>query len=156
MKAYVVSVCGGFLAVTALLLLPGCSYDGRPSLIPNADPTLRKSSTEFAADAAKRSYPMDAPRGSDVIARAQYNLMEKQFEVANLSGSDWQNTEFWINQKYVVNVPQFNHNSGKTLDFGLFYDAEGHHFDTDFGSNPVRTLQIYQGGKMYDVVATLQ
>ena len=156
MKAYCVSICGGFLAVTALLLLPGCMSDGRPTIIPNADPALRKTSAEFAADAAKRAYPMDAPHASDVVARAQYNLMEKQFEVANLSHSDWQNVEVWLNQKYVVEVPQFNHNSGKTLDFGLFYDSDGHHFDTDFGNNPVRSLQIYQGGKIYDVVSVLQ
>src|SRR5580700_7347167 len=98
MKAYVVSICGGFLAIAGLLLLPGCMYDGRPTLIPNADPALRKTSAELAADAAKRAYPMDAPRASDVIARAQYNLMEKQFEVANLSNADLQNAEFWVNQ----------------------------------------------------------
>jgi hypothetical protein len=157
MKAYTVSICGGFLALAVLLPLTGCAVeDGRPSLLPNADPLLRKTSTELAADAAKRSYPIDAPRGSDTIARAQYNLMEKQFEVANLSGSDMQNVEVWLNQKYVVSVPDFDHNKGKTLDFGLFYDSEGHHFDTDFGGNPVKSLQIYQGGKLYDVVAVLE
>ena len=156
MKAYMASVCGGFVALTALLALNGCMSDGRPTLIPNADPALRKTSAEFAADAAKRAYPMDAPHASDTIARAQYNVMEKQFEVANLTNTDWQNVEVWLNQKYVVNVPQFDHNTGKTLDFGLFYDSDGHHFDTNFGNNPVRSLQIYQNGKMYDVVAVLQ
>jgi hypothetical protein len=156
MKAYFASIVGGFVAVAALLLLTGCMSDGRPTIIPNADPALRKTSTEFAADAAKRSYPLDAPRASGTIARAQYNVMEKQFEVANLTNSDWQNIEVWLNQKYVVTIPQFDRNTGKSLDFGLFYDNNGHHFDTDFGNNPVRSLEIYQNGRMYDVVATLQ
>jgi hypothetical protein len=149
-------ICGGFVSVTALLAISGCTSDGRPTIIPNRDPALRKSSTEFAADAARRSYEFNAPKGQDAIARAQYNLMERQFEVANLSNSDWQNVEFWVNQKYVVTVPQFDRNTGKTLNFELFYDSDGHHFETDHGGNPVRSLQIYQDGKMYDVVATLE
>jgi hypothetical protein len=156
MKAYMASVCGGLLTVTGILATSGCTGDGRPTIIPNSDSSLRKSSTEFAADAARRSYEFNAPRSHDAIARAQYNVMERQFELANLSNSDWQNIEVWVNQKYVVNVPQFDRNTGKTLSFELFYDADGHHFETDHGSNPVKSLQIYQGGKMYDVVATLE
>jgi len=156
MKAYIASICGGFVTVTAILAMSGCTGDGRPTIIPNSDSTLRKSSTEFAADAAKRSYEVTAPKSHDAIARAQYNVMERQFELANLSNSDWQNIEIWVNQKYVVCVPQFDRNTGKTLNFELFYDADGHHFETDHGGNPVRSLQIYQGGKMYDVVATLE
>ena len=156
MKAYMATICGGFVTVSAILATSGCTGDGRPTIIPNSDSTLRKSSTEFAADAAKRSYEVTAPKSHDAIARAQYNVMERQFELANLSNSDWQNIEIWVNQKYVVCVPQFDRNTGKTLNFELFYDSGGHHFETDHGNNPVRSLQIYQGGKMYDVVATLE
>jgi len=42
------------------------------------------------------------------------------------------------------------------LNFELFYDADGHHFATNHGNNPIRSLQMYCDGKMYDVVATLQ
>jgi major membrane immunogen (membrane-anchored lipoprotein) len=155
MKAYFATVCGGFIIVAALALT-GCSSDGRPTLLPNADANLRKSSTEFAADAAKRSYETDAPKSNLTIARAQYNLMERQFDMANLTNWDWQNIEVWVNQKYVVSVPQFSKNSGKALNFELFYDNTGHHFETNHGGNPVKSLQIYADGKMYDVVATLQ
>jgi hypothetical protein len=156
MKAYMATICGGFLTMTAILAIPGCTGDGWPTIIPNSDSSLRKTSTQFAADAAKRSYEVNAPRSHDAIARAQYNVMERQFELANLSNSDWQNIEVWVNQKYVVSVPQFDRNTGKTLNFALFYDSDGHHFETNHGNNPVRSLQIYQGGKMYDVVATLE
>jgi hypothetical protein len=156
MKAYMATVCGGFVIVALILALGGCSTDGQPTLIPNSDANLRKSSAEFAADAAKRQYEADAPQEKQTIARAQYNLMERQFDLANLTNSDWHNIEVWVNQKYVVMVPEWTRNTAKALNFELFYDAEGHHFKTHFGGNPVKSLQIYQDGKMYDVVATLQ
>jgi hypothetical protein len=156
MKAYMATICGGFLCVAGLLVMPGCMGDGTPTLLPNNDAALRKTSTEFAADAAKRSYEADAPKAADPIARAEYNLSERQFDVANLTNSDLKNVEFWVNQRYVVNVKEFPANSGKTLNFELFYDADGHHFATDHGANPIRSLQIYDGSKMYDVVATLE
>jgi hypothetical protein len=156
MKAYFATVGGGFLIIVGLLVLPGCMGDGQPTLLPNADANLRKTSTQFAADAAKRSYEADAPKAGVPLARAEYNLTERQFDVANLTSMDLKNVEFWVNQKYVVNIPEFAPNSGKTLNFELFYDSDGHHFATDHGNNPIRSLQMYQDGKMYDVVATLQ
>lgn len=157
MKAlYIATVCGGFLGVAAFLSLTGCMGDGHPTLIPNADASLRKTSTEFAADAARRNYESDAPKSNLTIARAQYNLMEEQFDLANLTNWDWKNVEVWVNHRYVVSLPQLTKNSGEALNFQLFYDNQGHHFDTGWGGNPVKSLQIYADGKMYDVVATLE
>jgi hypothetical protein len=45
---------GTALACALLGTVVGCS--GRPSLVPNSDPSLRRSSAHFAADAAKRQY----------------------------------------------------------------------------------------------------
>lgn len=156
MKAYFATVGGGFLVIVGLLALPGCMGDGTPTLLPNSDSNLRKSSTEFAADAAKRSFEASAPKGETAVARAEYNLSERQFDVANLTNQELKNVEFWVNQKYVVNVPEFSPNSGKTLNFELFYDSDGHHFATEHGTNPIHSLQMYSDGKMYDVVATLE
>src|SRR5580704_4487169 len=108
MKAYFATVGGGFLIIVDLLSLPGCMGDGTPTLLPNSDSNLRHSSTEFAADAAKRNYEANAPKGDTAVARAEYNLSERQFDVANLSSQDLKNVEFWVNQKYVVNVPNFS------------------------------------------------
>src|SRR5437764_432304 len=64
------------LAVTALLTATGCA--GRPSILPNGDPALRKTSTQFAADAAKRHpYKATAPRGGEAVARAEADYMFK-------------------------------------------------------------------------------
>ena len=149
-------ICGGFLALAMILPLTGCTGDGSPTLIPNADPALRRTSTELAADSAKRSYPASAPKDQKAIARADYNLMDRKFDLANTSDSDWKNVEVWVNQEYVLTVPIFTRNSAETLNFELFYDQYGHHFQTYGGKNPVQSLQIYNAGKMYDVVATLQ
>jgi hypothetical protein len=155
--SYILAVCGGFLGLVAFLTLPGCMMeDGRPTIIPNADANLRKTSTEFAADAAKRSYESDAPKANVTIARAQYSLLEERFDLANLTNWNWKNVEVWVNQRYVVDVPQLAANSGEGLNFQMFYDNQGHHFDTDWGNNPIKSVQIYADGKMYDVVATLQ
>lgn len=154
--AYLATICGGFIVVAALLALTGCMGDGNPTLLPNSNASLRKSSAEFAADAAKRTYEADAPKANVTIARAQYSLMESQFDMANLTNWDWKDVEVWVNQKYVVSLPQLTKNSGVALNFQLFYDNDGHHFDTHWGGNPVKSLQIYADGKMYDVVATLQ
>jgi hypothetical protein len=151
-----VTLCGGFLALAMILPVAGCTGDGSPTLIPNADPALRRTSTELAADSAKRSYPANAPKEQKAIARADYNLMDRKFDLANTSDSDWKNVEVWINQEYVLSVPIFTRNSAETLNFELFYDQYGHHFQTYSGKNPVQSLQIYHDGKMYDVVATLE
>jgi hypothetical protein len=153
---YGITICGGFLALAMILPVTGCTGDGTPTLLPNADPALRRTSTELAADSAKRAYPATAPKDTKAIARADYNLMSRKINLANLSDSDWKNVEVWINQEYVLNVPMFPKNSGESLNFELFYDQYGHHFQTYNGKNPVQSVQIYNGGKLYDVVATLE
>ena len=103
-----------------ILPVAGCTGDGSPTLIPNADPALRRTSTELAADSAKRSYPANAPKEQKAIARADYNLMDRKFDLANTSDSDWKNVEVWINQEYVLSVPIFTRNSAETLNFELY------------------------------------
>jgi hypothetical protein len=153
---YTILICSGFLAVAALLAISGCTGDGSPTLLPNADPALRKTSTELAADSAKRAYEADAPKGAVPIARAEYDVQNRKFELANTGDSDLHDVEVWVNQKYVLNVPNISKNSSKALNFEMFYDMDGHHFWYDHGKYPVNTLQIFWQGKMYDVVATLQ
>ena len=66
------------------LLLVGCAgCAGRPSLIPNADKSLRRTSAQFAADAAKRHpYKSDAPRGGEAVGRAQIGVPPGEADVA--------------------------------------------------------------------------
>jgi hypothetical protein len=137
----------------ALLGISVLGCEGAVSLIPDADPTLRKPPAMFSADAAKRQYEATAPLTPDAQARAQYALILRQIDLANISDQDWTNVEVWINGKYVVHCDKFEKKSDKTLYFTMFYDQSGHHFDTNGGQNPIKTLQVYRDGKMYNVTA---
>ena len=88
---------------SAALVMAGCA--GRASLIPNKDEALRKTSTQFAADAARRSYKADAPQGGEAPARAEVDYTLKELRIGNLSPDDWNDVEVWVNQKYVVFLP---------------------------------------------------
>src|ERR1051326_1223672 len=91
------------LVVAALATATGCA--GRPSLLPNGDPALRKTSPQFAADAATRHpYKAAAPRGGEAVARAEADYMFKHLNLVNLSPEDWKDVEIWVNQNYVVFV----------------------------------------------------
>jgi hypothetical protein len=138
------------VACVAGILLLGCQ--GTVSLIPNADVALRKPPAVFAADAAKRQYEADAPKASDKEFRAQYALMIRQVDLANISDRDYSNVEVWINGKYVVCCPNFQKKSDKTLNFTMFYDRQGHHFETNYGNNPIQSIEVYRDGKMFSVV----
>jgi len=93
------------ITVVGLGLLAGCA--GRPSLFPNSDPALQKTSAEFAADAAKRQpYKNEAPRGGEAMGRAEYDLTFGHLQILNTSEEDWDNVEVWVNQKYVCAIPK--------------------------------------------------
>jgi hypothetical protein len=145
------SVSGIVLSLVALLA--GCS--GRASLLPNSDPALRKTSTEFAVDSAKRfPFKGDAPQGGAAIGRAQVGYMVKRVEIVNLSADDWTNLEVWVNQKYVVYLPLMKPHDLKELPFQMMFDDKGEYFPGE-NSKPddaiVKKVQIFMGGKMYDV-----
>jgi hypothetical protein len=139
------------VSVTALLV--GCS--GRPSLLPNIDPALRKTSTEFAVDASHRfPYKADAPKAGDAIGRAEVAYMYKRIEIENLSADAWNNVELWINQKYVVFVPKMAPHVLEELPFTMFYDDQGDYFPKENSSasdSLVKKLELYMDGKMYNV-----
>jgi hypothetical protein len=135
------------LSLIALLVSAGCS--GRTSLVPNSDPKLRRSSAEFAADAAKREYRADAPRGGEAPARAQVAYMLDRIEMVNLSDEDWQDCEVWVNGAYVVHVPRMEKGKLKRLDFQMIFNDQGKYLPLD--KCLVKTVELYRDGKMYHV-----
>jgi len=54
----------------------------------------------------------------------------------------------------VLFVPALQKDTDEKLDFEMFFDRDGHHFDTDGGKNPLQAIEIFHDGKMYDVKAT--
>jgi hypothetical protein len=134
----------------AMLPLFGCS--GRPELFPNSDELLRKPSTVFAADAAKRfPYKIDAPRAGEAQARAQVGYALDVLEITNLSDEDWANVELWVNQEYVVSLPRMEQHKLKRLPFQMLFDDNGLSFPTDNKVMRITKLEMFRDGKMYDV-----
>lgn len=130
--------------------LVGCS--GRPTLLPSDDPTLQKTSTEFAVDAAKRfPYKADAPRGGDAHGRAEIGYELNRIELANLSDHDWTDVEVWINQGYVLHLTLLKKGEDRTLPLQMFFDDSGHYYPTSGGNRIIKKIELYAGGKMYDV-----
>jgi hypothetical protein len=142
------------LAAACLAMVAGCA--GRPSLIPNSDPALRKTSAEFASDAAKR-HPFNAslPSGGAAQGRAQVGYGRDVVEVVNLGTEDWHNVELWVNRRYVVFIPHVRAGASRvtTINFQMLYDEKGRSFPTDNSvpSRMVRQLEIVRDGQVYGV-----
>ncbi len=138
----------GLLA--AVLGLAGCS--NRPTMLSNPDPALRKSISEFAADAVNRfPYPTDAPRGGTALARAQVGYAINVLEVVNLSNETWTDVTVWVNESYVINVPKMEPNRIKRLSFEILYNDKGQMFPTNNLKTLIKKVEFYQNGKLYDV-----
>ena len=139
-------------ALLGVALTLGCS--GRPSLLPNSDPDLRKNMAELSADAAKRHpYKGDAPRGGEALARASVDYTFKTIQILNYSDIDWDDVEIWVNQNYVLFIPKIPHgkDGAKTLDFSMFFDDKGEYFWTESGKVRVNQLEMLRDGKMYNI-----
>jgi hypothetical protein len=144
-------VVGTSLALALLGSGWGCS--GRTSIVPNSDPKLRRSSAEFAADAAKRNYHTDAPRGGEAAARAQVAYMLDRIEMVNLSDEDWQDCEVWVNQQFVVHVPKMERGRLKRLNFQMIFNDQGKYIPTNHFM--VKKVEVFRDGKMFDVPVQL-
>jgi len=143
-----------FICVVTSLIALGCA--GRPSIIPSMDKNLRRSSAQFAADAAVRHpYKSDAPRGGEAIARAQVGYTLNHIDIVNLSKEPWNDVEIWVNQNYVVHLPVMEPNKLKTIEFTMLYDDKGTYFPLDNSKVLVKKVEVYFGGKMYDVPVKL-
>lgn len=146
--------CLAAVAALVVAALSGCS--GRPSLIPNSDPALRKTSAQFASDAAKR-HPFNAglPAGGVAKGRAQVGYGRDTVEVVNLGTEDWQNVELWANRKYVVFVPKIAAGASrvKTINFQMMFDDKGRYFPLDNRKpeNMVLQLEMVRDGTLYTI-----
>jgi hypothetical protein len=133
------------------VLAAGCES---PTIIPNPDPQLRKTSAQLAADSAKRfPYKASAPRGQGLTARAEvnYNLNLRTLSLVNLSKQDLNEVEVWVNQQYVIYVPQWKDHELKRLDFKMIFDDSGNYFPTDNSAVRVNKVEVLVAGNMYDV-----
>jgi hypothetical protein len=140
--------------VMAVGVVAGCS--GRTSLFPNSDKNLRKTPAEFAADAAKRTYPASAPRGGDAQAQAAIDHgVLNRIDVSNLSDETWNNVELWVNEKYVVVIPEWPGKRLEQINFQMLFDRDGKAFPIDNKNIRANKVEIFRNGKLYNVPSRL-
>ncbi len=85
-------------AFVVLTLLGVWVCTDRPTIFDNPDPNLRLSSSELRGDALARfPYKEEAPKASEIKARAQVAYQLNRMEVVNFSDVDWDNVEVWVN-----------------------------------------------------------
>ena len=137
----------------------GCA--GRAELWPNSDTRLRKTATEFAADAAKRHpYKITAGRGGQALARAEVGYLIDRVDLINLSDIEWTDVEVWINGTHVVFLPAMEPKTLKKIPFQAIYNDQGQSFPTSNGGyfkrEPIMItkLELFRDGKLYDVPVT--
>jgi hypothetical protein len=134
----------------ALAVAAGCTQKP-PRLLTN-DPSLRKPSVELAADAVKRSpFKADAPRGGEAVARAQVGYSLNVLEITNLSDTDWNDVEIWVNREYVVHLPVMERAKLKRIPFLAIFNDSGKNFPTNNRTDLIRSVELYRDGQMYDV-----
>ncbi|QOV89071.1 hypothetical protein [Humisphaera borealis] len=142
----------GLLCIT-LALLTGCQ--DTVSMIPNPDPDLQKTRTEFARDAINRQYNTEAPRGGKIKGGATVDYSDNIMHVANFTNEDWKDVEVWVNGQWVVFVPNIpkNAETSRRLNFEMMYDRMGRSFPTDNTdeATTVRKVEIFRDGKMYEL-----
>src|SRR5688500_4225302 len=139
------------LAVLLLATMAGC--EGRPTVFPNPDPQLRKTSTQLAADAARRHpYPAEAPRVKQNQARAQVAYSLNRLEVLNFSGADWDGVEVWVNRKYVCYVPRMQNGKLKEVHFPMLFDESGKYFPFDNTKVRIESVELYRAGTVNEIV----
>ncbi len=137
------------LGAAVAMVFAGCS--GRPALLPNHDPMLRKNMAQMAADAAKR-HPMktDLPHGGQALARAEVEAFLKIINIVNLSDQDWSDVEMWVNDKYELFLPRMERKVQKSVNFQMLFDDQGNHLAAE--KNPrVYKINLIHDGKNYDV-----
>jgi hypothetical protein len=138
----------------ASLFTGGC--EGRVSMLPNSDKSLRRPPSEFAADAANRHpFRAELPSGGEAVGRAQVGYQVDQLEISNLSDEDWDDADIWVNREYVVHIPHIaaGDKRVKTINFQMLYDGQGHHFPTDNerADHMINQLEMVRGGKIYTI-----
>ena len=156
-SALAAGAAGIALFCIAILLLTGSlGCQDSVSLIPNPDPELRKTRSEFARDAINRHpYQGEAPRGGKLQGGASIDYSDNVLHVANFTAEDWKDVEIWVNGQWVVFVPNVpaNAETSRKINFEMMYDRMGRHFPIENKTEDqmVKKVEVYRDGKMYEL-----
>lgn len=81
--------------------------------------------------------------------------MAKTVDVANLSTEDWENIEVWVNKEFVVFLPKIEQGTLRSIPFDAMFNRQGQHLPKDSRTFVVETVEVFMGGKLYDVKVTV-
>lgn len=138
------------LGVLCLAVAAGCTQ--RPPPFITNDKSLRKPSTELAADSVKRfPYKADAEKAGEAIARAQVGNTANWLEIVNLSDEDWSDVEVWINKSWVVHLPTMERTKLKRIPFSAIFNDKGQTFPSSTKIERLQIVEVYRDAKMYTV-----
>ena len=115
----------------------------------NSEASLNKPATQFEADAKRRAYPADLPRGDELPIRAEIGYMWNVITLVNYSKQAWPNTELWVNRQYVISLDKLEPNKAIRVGFKLLYDAAGKQLPEN--GVMIDTLELKKDGMLYDV-----
>jgi hypothetical protein len=156
-RCFVSCFCSFAVAAIFCAMMPGCT--SRPSFVrsANADPALRKSNAEFAADAAHRQYEANANRAGAANGGVEIDYGFHYLSLVNSSSQDWNNVEIWVNQKYVIMIPKISADAARAeiVSFDMIYDSHGASFPTDSQKTPITSVEMYSDGKMFTLMTQL-
>lgn len=138
------------LGVLSVAIAAGCTQ--RPPPFITNDKSLRRPSTELAADAVKRfPYKADAERGGDAVARAQVGNTANWLEVVNLSDQQWNDVEIWVNKSWVVPLPAMEPGKLKRIPFSAIFNDKGNTFPTSMKQERLQIVEVLREGKIYNI-----
>ena len=156
-RSFALYLCSPLVAASLFLIASGCT--SRPSFVrsANADPALRKSNAEFAADAAHREYEGTANHDGAANGGAVIDYGFHYLSLVNSSNQDWTNVEVWVNKQYVIMIPKIAANAAQAenVSFDMLYDSHGASFPTDSAKTPITSVEIYSDGKMFSLMTQL-
>jgi hypothetical protein len=144
-RLMVLALCG-----VAAGLPAGCA--DRPTILPNPDPSLRKTRTELRVDAARRfPYQDELPRAAEPGVRAAVGYSTNRLDLLNFTGADWEDVEVWVNGRYVCHLPRMEDRTIKRVHFAMLMDEEGNRFPSDNRQVRVEKVEMLREGRLYHI-----
>ena len=84
-------------------------------------------------------------------ARAQVAYETDTIQILNDSEEDWHDVEIWVNEKYVVFVPQMKPKQLKVLNVQMRDDDQGRYFPINNKTVRINRVEAYRDGQMWDI-----
>lgn len=144
MKRYIsiAAACG------VALFLYGCA-SGTTGINPNPEKSLQKTQGEFGRYAKEHSYPADATKAGKAPMRAEVEYGLDVINIVNLSDTDWNNVEVWVNGRYVCPIAVLPVKQQKGINFRFFFDKDG--IVAPQKGNWINKLELFKDGSLYEL-----